>query len=105
MIRKIISCIGEYKKYAILTPVIIIGEVLMEIMIPFVMAKILDVGINGDGGIPYIIKMGIVMLLMAAFSLICGALAGKFAATAGMGFAKMSVKSFLIKFRIFHLKM
>lgn len=46
----------------------------MEIMIPFVMAKILDVGINGDGGIPYIIKMGIVMLLMAAFSLICGAL-------------------------------
>ncbi len=104
MIRKIISCIGEYKKYAILTPVIIIGEVLMEIMIPFVMAKILDVGINGDGGIPYIIKMGIVMLLMAAFSLICGALAGKFAATAGMGFAKNVRKELFNKIQDFSFK-
>lgn len=104
MIRKIISCVGEYKKYAILTPVIIIGEVLMEIMIPFVMAKILDVGIKGDGGIPYIIKMGIVMLLMAAFSLLCGALAGKFAAVAGMGFAKNVRKELFNKIQDFSFK-
>ncbi|MGN0620273.1 MAG: ABC transporter ATP-binding protein [Porcipelethomonas sp.] len=88
MIKKIISCIGEYKKYAVLTPVIIIGEVLMEILIPLVMARILDNGINGSGGIPYILKMGGIMLIMAAFSLLCGTLAGKFAAMAGMGLAK-----------------
>ena len=49
MIKKIASCIGEYKKYTILTPVIIIGEVLMEILIPFVMAQIINVGIKGSG--------------------------------------------------------
>lgn len=102
MIRKIISCIGEYKKYAILTPVIIIGEVLMEIMIPFVMAKILDVGINGDGGIPYIIKMGIVMLLMAAFSLICGSACRKIRGNGGYGICKKCpVKSFFNKIQVF----
>lgn len=88
MIKKIAACIGEYKKYAILTPVIIVGEVIMEILIPFIMAKILDNGINGDGGIPYILKMGAIMLVMAAFSLLCGTLAGKFAAVAAMGLAK-----------------
>lgn len=104
MIKKIISCTGEYKKYAILTPVIIIGEVLMEVLIPFVMAKILDNGIKGDGGIPYIIKMGLLMLAMAAFSLICGALAGKFAAMAGMGFAKNVRKTMFNKIQDFSFK-
>ncbi|MGN1481889.1 ABC transporter ATP-binding protein [Porcipelethomonas sp.] len=88
MIKKLTPFIGEYKKYVILTPVTIIGEVLMEILIPFVMGRILDVGINGNGGIPYILKMGGLMFIMAAFSLMFGALAGKFAAAAGMGFAK-----------------
>ncbi len=88
MIKKIASCIGEYKKYTILTPVIIIGEVLMEILIPFVMAQIINVGIKGSGGVQYIVKMGLLMILMATFSLICGTLAGKYAAVAGMGLAK-----------------
>lgn len=104
MIKKIISCTGEYKKYAICTPFIMLGEVLMEILIPFVMAKILDNGIKGDGGIPYIVKMGGLMLVMAAFSLLCGALAGKFAATAGMGFAKNVRKAMFDKIQDFSFK-
>ena len=104
MIKKLISFTGEYKKYAILTPVIIIGEVFMEILIPFIMAKILDNGINGNAGIPYILKMGGLMLLMALFSLACGALAGKFAAKAGMGFAKNIRREMFNKIQDFSFK-
>lgn len=87
MIKKLLSCVGEYKKYAILTPIIMIGEVLMEVTIPLVMAQILDVGIQ-NSDINYTVKMGILMACMALFSLLCGALGGRFAAVAGMGFAK-----------------
>ena len=87
MLKKLLACVGEYKKYAILTPIVMIGEVLMEVLIPLVMAKIVDVGIaNGD--VAFTVKMGLIMVSMAIFSLCCGALGGKFAAKAGMGFAK-----------------
>ena len=87
MLKKLLACVGEYKKYTILTPVVMIGEVLMEVLIPLVMAKIVDVGIaNGD--VAFTVKMGLIMVSMAIFSLCCGALGGKFAAKAGMGFAK-----------------
>lgn len=88
MIKKLLPCVGEYKKYAILTPLVMIGEVLMEIMIPFVMAQIIDKGIKGDGGIPYTVGMGILMIAMALVSLTFGGLGGKYAAKAAMGFAK-----------------
>ncbi|MDD3205020.1 MAG: ABC transporter ATP-binding protein [Lachnospiraceae bacterium] len=88
MIKKLMGCLGEYKKYAILTPVIMIGEVIMEVLIPFVMAAIIDTGIQGSGGTAYTVKMGLLMILMALLSLCFGALGGKFAAKAGMGFAK-----------------
>lgn len=87
MIKKILSCLGEYTKYAILTPVVMIGEVLMEVLIPLVMAKIVDVGI-ANGNISYTVKMGLLMALMAVISLFFGTLGGKFAAKAGMGLAK-----------------
>ena len=87
MYKKILSCVGEYKKYAILTPVTIIGEVLMELLIPTIMAMIIDKGIkNGDIG--YVAKMGGIMIAMSLLSLAFGALAGRFAAVAGMGFSK-----------------
>lgn len=104
MIRKMASFIGEYRKYVILTPVTIIGEVLMEILIPFVMGRILDIGIRGNGGISYIVKMGGLMLIMAACSLFFGALAGKFAAIAGMGFAKNIRKNLFSKVQDFSFK-
>lgn len=88
MYKNLLSCVGEYKKYAFLTPLVMIGEVLMEILIPIVMAQIIDVGILGDGGISYIAKMGLLMIGMALVSLCFGALGGRFAAKVSMGFAK-----------------
>lgn len=87
MYKKILSCVGEYKKYAILTPVTIIGEVIMELLIPTIMAMIIDNGIK-QGDIGYVVKMGGLMIVMSLFSLAFGALAGRFAAVAGMGFSK-----------------
>ena len=88
MIKQILSCLGEYKKYAILTPIIMMGEVLMEILIPMVMALIIDNGIRGNAGVDYTIKMGCLMIGMAFLSLIFGSLGGITAARAGMGLAK-----------------
>ena len=59
----------------------------MEILIPFVMAKLVDYGIYGNN-LPLIYKLGLLLLVLVTFSLIFGALAGKFAATASTGFAK-----------------
>lgn len=87
MYKRILSCVGEYRKYALLTPVTIIGEVLMELLIPAVMAMIIDNGIK-QGDVGYVVKMGGIMILMSLVSLAFGALAGRFAAVAGMGFAK-----------------
>jgi ATP-binding cassette subfamily B protein len=88
MIKKLLIYIGEYKKYAVLTPTMIIGEVILEVLIPFVMAAIIDIGILGKGGIRYTLIMGTIMIGMSLISLLFGAAAGKFAAQAGMGFAK-----------------
>ena len=87
MYKTIFSHIGNYKKQAILAPVTIIGEVVMEVTIPLVMAHIIDDGIR-QGKVSYVAAMGGVMVLMALFSLIFGALSGRFAAVAAMGFAK-----------------
>lgn len=87
MYKTIFSHIGNYKKQAILAPVTIIGEVAMEVTIPLVMAHIIDDGIR-QGKVSYVTAMGGVMVLMALFSLIFGALSGRFAAVAAMGFAK-----------------
>lgn len=88
MYKKVFSYLGEYKKYAILTPLVMIGEVLMEILIPYVMAEMINVGIKGDGGTAYTVKAGLLMILMAVVSLCFGALGGMTAARAGMGFGK-----------------
>jgi ATP-binding cassette subfamily B multidrug efflux pump len=88
MIHKLRSYIGEYQKDALLTPVLIIGEVLMEVLIPLVKAAIIDRGILGRGGMVYTLTMGTLMVLMSFISLGFGAAAGKYAARAGMGFAK-----------------
>ena len=88
MKRTIFQSIREYKKQSILAPVFVVLEVLMEVLIPLQMAKIIDVGMAGDGNLPYIIKMGIILVVMAMLALIFGAVAGRLAAQAGAGFAK-----------------
>ncbi|MBQ2695699.1 MAG: ABC transporter ATP-binding protein, partial [Clostridia bacterium] len=87
VLKKLAPCLKGYGKYAILAPVTIIFEVLLEIMIPFYMAKIIDVGIN-NRDIVYIVKTGGMMVLMAVLSLICGSLSARFAAKGAMGFGK-----------------
>lgn len=87
MIRKISQYIGEYKKDTILTPVLIALEVFTEVIIPILMAKIIDVGV-AEGDISYVTKIGIIMLLFSFASLAFGVLAGITGARASAGFAK-----------------
>ena len=87
MIKKLARYINGYKKDSILTPIFVMLEVIMEVLIPFLMADLIDKGIDG-GNIPLIIKLGAALLIGAFISLFFGALAGKTAATASAGFAK-----------------
>ena len=87
MIKKLLPYVGKYKKYALLGPLIIIFEVFLEVNIPRIMADLVDTGImNKD--LSYIMKQGLMMILMALLSLVAGALAARFAAIASTGFAK-----------------
>lgn len=88
MIKKLLQCVGRYKIYAILTPIMMMGEVAMEILIPIIMSAIVKYGIQESRGLGYIVKMGGLMVLMALVSLIFGSLGAYFGSKAGMGFAK-----------------
>ena len=85
MIRTLASKIGQYKRETILTPVFTGLEVLLEVLIPFIIAFVIDSVEAGDLRGVYI--NGVIMLTLAMLSLICGALAGKYAAAASSGFA------------------
>lgn len=87
MITKLFPFLEGYKKYAVLAPLTIMGETVLEVIIPFLMAKIIDVGIK-NGDMQYVLKVGGLMVAMALIALAFGALAGRFAALAAMGFAK-----------------
>ena len=87
MIKKLASYVKEYKKQAILTPIFVVLEVIMEVIIPLLMARIIDVGIQ-NSDIDYILEMGILLIISAIMSLIFGMLSGRFAAIASAGYAK-----------------
>lgn len=87
MIKTLMKSIREFKKPAILTMVIVSFEVIMECIIPFVVADLVD-KIEKGASLDVIGKYGIVLVVMAIISLTCGALAGKFCATASTGFAR-----------------
>ena len=96
MIKKLSSYIKEYKKASILTPFFVILEVIMEVIIPLLMSKIIDIGIpNSD--IHYILKIGILLTISAIMSLAFGVLSGRFAAKASSGFAKNLRKAMFYK--------
>ena len=87
MIKKLASYIKDYKKESILTPIFVILEVIMEVIIPLLMSRIIDIGIpNND--INYILRIGIMLTISAIMSLAFGVLSGRFAAKASSGFAK-----------------
>ena len=87
MIKTLMAQIKEYKRASLLSPFYVILEVIRESLIPLVMSKIIDYGVE-KGNMAYVVKMGAVMLVMAIFSLTFGALSGKYAAKASTGFAK-----------------
>ncbi len=87
MIKKLFSAVGEYKRDSLLAPLFVTFEVILEVVIPFYMAKIIDKGINA-ADMNYIVRTGILLAVFALTSLLCGALSGKFAASASAGLAK-----------------
>ena len=87
MIKRLASCIREYKKSSILAPIFIVMEVVMEVIIPILMANLIDYGIDA-GNMGYIYKMGLFLVFSSAIALLFGVLSGRSAAVASAGFAK-----------------
>ena len=86
MIKKLVSHLGEYKRAAILTPIFSALEAIMDVLLPTIMALIIDRGIE-KGDMNAIVKYGLLTFGVAAVALVLGVLAGKFAAKASTGFA------------------
>ena len=103
MNRKLFKSVREYKKQSVLAPIFVILEVLMEVLIPYQMAKIIDNGIQ-NGDLSYIIKMGVILVLMAMLALLFGAMAGNYAAIAGAGYAKNLRRDIFYKIQDFSFK-
>lgn len=87
MLKTLLAQVKEYKKASILTPVFMFGEVIMEMIIPLLMASIIDDGVN-KGDMRHIYVIGGWMVVTAVFSLVFGLLGGKYAAMASMGLGK-----------------
>ncbi len=103
MNRLLFRSIREYKKQSILTPLFVILEVLMEVLIPYQMANIIDIGIQGSD-LGYVIRTGIILVVMAMLALLFGVFAGKFAAEAGAGYAKNLRHDIFYKIQDFSFK-
>lgn len=86
MIKTLMAQIKQYKKDTILTPIFTALEVLFEVIIPLITAKLIDDGISA-GNMSAVVKYGVIMVVVAFLSLGSGVLAGKYAATASTGFA------------------
>ncbi len=78
---------GKYRLYSVLTPVTMVGEVVMEVIIPLLMSRIIDIGIAG-GDLAYVLKTGLAMVGLACVSLCFGSLGARFGAVASLGFAR-----------------
>lgn len=103
MNRKLLQSVREYKKESIMTPILVTFEVFMEVLIPLLMARIIDVGIaNGDMG--YILSIGVVLVIMAMVSLFFGAMAGRTGAIASSGYAKNLRHDIFYKIQEFSFK-
>lgn len=103
MNKLLLKSVREYKKQSILTPIFVLLEVLLEVMIPMEMAKIIDIGIAG-GNLPYIIQRGFILVVMAMLALYFGVTAGKTAAIAAAGYAKICAMIYFTGFRSFRLR-
>lgn len=100
MITKLLKYIKGYTLPTLLAPITVILEVLIEVTIPFLMAKIIDVGIE-NSDVNYVTKMGAIMVGLAMVSLCFGALSGRFASVASTGFAANVRKALFEKIQDF----
>ena len=96
MIKVLAKSIREYKKPSLLAPVLVAGEVVMECIIPFLTANLVN-KIKAGCGMDVILRYGLILVLMAALSLTFGALAGKACSTASCGFARNLRKDMFYK--------
>lgn len=87
MIKKLLCSVREFKRDSLLSPLFITFEVIMEVIIPVLMANLIDKGIDA-GNMSFILKMGLALVISAMISLAFGALAGKHAAIGSAGFAR-----------------
>ena len=107
MIKRLLSYVKEYKKESILTPLSMIVEVAMEMVVPILMASLVNDGINGNDGtgdMGHIIKIGVFMVLAALVGLGGGIMGGVFGAKASTGFAKNLRKGMFDKIQTFSFK-
>lgn len=103
MFKLIKKSLREYYKQSILTPIFIILEVLLEVLIPLQMARIIDIGIK-NSNMNYILKEGIILVVIAMCSLLFGILAGNYASIASSGFSKNIRKDIFYKIQEFSFK-
>ena len=104
MLKKLFSRLGEYKKSALISPIFIGIEVIFEMLIPTLMAVIIDDGLNGNDGkgdMKFIVVMGLATFGVAMLSLLCGIQASKYASYASAGFAKNLRKDLFSKIQSF----
>ena len=87
MIKRLARCLREYKLSTLLSPLCMIGEVYMEVMIPLILANIVDFGVE-KGDLSAVWKYGLQLVFCALLSLTFGSLSAFFAAHAGTGFAR-----------------
>ncbi len=100
MIKKLMKSIGQYKKETILTPIFVSLEVILEVIIPLLMANLIDDGVYG-GEMNMVYKIGIQLVICAALSLLFGMLSGMYASKASAGFARNLRKNLYFKVQDF----
>lgn len=100
MIRKLAKSIREYKKQTILTPISVAIEVILEVIVPYFMALLIDEGIY-KSSMENTMKIGVALIIFTILSLLFGTLSGLFAAKAGSGFAKNLRKDLYYKVQEF----
>ncbi|MDH6364889.1 ATP-binding cassette subfamily B multidrug efflux pump [Enterococcus sp. PF1-24] len=100
MIKKLLANVGEYKKQSLMTPLYVALELVLDMIIPLVMAKLIDEGIEkNDGGM--IIRLGGILFVCAIIALYLGAMSGRTAAVASAGFASNLRKNMFAKIQTF----
>ena len=85
MFKQLMGYIQQYRKYFILAPLLVVGESLAELILPYLMGKIVDDGVQ-NGDIPYMLIVGGIMVIVAALGIVDGIFAAKFSAKASQGF-------------------